>query len=175
MSVIPFNNLRQADDFFSIYLDTMDAHRPGAGALTESPMWIFQPNQGILDRYKDFKRCWGVVDFVIIPRVNVVPLGALGGGIVLRMKNNIQPNSYEASDLGQTNIIYMCNGKRLEAGVETTAVTGITPPTHVGFPFEVMSPFSPIELYWTDPYNPDTPLDMGNAWQVKITYYFYRE
>ena len=175
MSVSPFINLKQADDFFSIYLDTMDAHRPGAGALTESPMWIFQPNQGILDRYKDFKRCWAVVDFVIIPRVNAVPLGALGGGICLRMTHNIQPNSYEASDLGQTTAIYMCNGKRLEAGVETTAVTGIVPPTHSGFPFEVMSPFSPIELYWTDPYNPDTPLDMGNAWQVKITYYFYRE
>lgn len=181
MSVQPFTSLKMADDFFSIYLNTGDAD--GSTGNNKDPTWLYRANQGILDRYKGFKRCFGVVDFVNIPRADALPTSLLGSTIVLRMKQNTQPNSFESTTvsnvagkiilLEQTNIIYMCNARQLE-GTETTAISGVAPPTNTGFPFEVCNPFGPMELCWTAT-NDFTAIDMGNTWSVKMTYYFYKE
>jgi hypothetical protein len=170
MSVIPFNNLRQADDFFSVFLSTANAH---PAENTTDPTWLFAgTNQGIMDRYKHFKRCWGVVDYVNIPRSDAFPLALAGSSVCLRMYQNQQPNSFDSLN-GQSNVIYMCMARKI-AGTETSVVSGCSPPTNSGFPFEVMNPFGNIQLGWTLP-TANTALQVGRAWEVKITYYFYKE
>lgn len=180
MSVIPFNNLKQADDFFSIYLSSADAI---SGANNTNPKFLFTTtNQGILDRYKHFKRCWGVVDYVCIPRNNGLPNADNGATICLRMKNNQQPNSFSsktktansAANSDQVDIIYMASCQNV-IGTENN---GSGPPTQPGFPFEVMNPFGPIELEWTTCFSTNgayTAINMGANWAVKMTYYFYKE
>ena len=178
MSVIPFNTLKQADDFFSIYLSTADTQ---TGSENENPRWLYTTtNQGILDRYKNYKRCWGVVDYVSIPRDNGLPTADVGGTICLRMRTNQQPNSFQSKtnsanaggNSDQSDIIYMASCQRV-IGTENG---GGGPPTQPGFPFEVMNPFGPIELAWTSCFGTDgayASIDMGANWAVKMTYYFY--
>ena len=193
MSVQPFSNLGMADDFFSVHLHTFSK----TSGTNAEPVWILKPtNSAVQDRYKFYKRCFAVVDFVDIKAHDNF---RTGDAIAVRDTMNSQPNSYDSLN-GYNNIIYMTRG--IDSADATIASTNPTPvpqqtsgtdnlgytnvnhymsftgatkliPQGVGFPYEKLSPFGEQRLVVTDATN-NTPIDCG-YWGIKITYYFYKE
>ena len=63
MSSQPFSSFRQADDFFNVYLHTNDS----INTSTQTPRWLINPSSALQDRYKPYKKCIAVVNFVDLP------------------------------------------------------------------------------------------------------------
>ena len=98
MSVQPFNSLRQADDFFTVVLNTANS----LNASKSNPRWNINPSGAVCDRYKLYKRCIGVVNWIDLqPDTNFNS----GKGLVIRDTSNQQMNSSD-SLTNQSNIIY---------------------------------------------------------------------
>ena len=189
MSVQPFSNLGMADDFFSVVLQT-DSKTTGTNA---EPMWVINPSSAMQDRYKFYKRCFAVVDFLA---VRAHQNFTTGEAICVRDVNSSQPNSFDSKN-GFNNIIYITRGidandgtiastnptpvsQETAAGVFTgithrmsfTGATKLIPSTN-GFPFEKVNPFGE-QRYVITSLEQNLPIDCG-SWGIKVTYYFYKE
>ena len=188
MSTQPFSNLGMADDFFSVNLHTSS----GNIGSNQNPVWIIDPPNGaVQDRYKFYKRCFAVVDFVDIKADNNF---VTGEAICIRDLNNAQPNSFDSQN-GYNNIIWLSRGinsnenvissTNIQARQEATSTnfenitnymsfTGATKliPSGASFPYEKVNAFGEQRYTITKAEN-NTSIDAG-AWGIKITYYFYR-
>ena len=202
MSVQPFNSLRQADDFYTVVLDTANS----LNASKSNPRWNINPSGAVCDRYKLYKRCIGVVNWIDLqPDANFVS----GRGLVIRDISNQQMNSSD-SLTNQSNIIYFLQAVNPNdeydiishkmtgitnltfdaSGAETdgsAVITSADPPTtnkakplgnakhnyiRVGHPFEKVNPFGNSELTLTLSTS-TTPIAPANDWVLHMTYYFY--
>lgn len=156
MSVQPFNTFRQADDFFNVFLHTSNCINSNAS----TPRWRINASGAVCDRYKMYKKCIAVVNYLCID--NTVISGATAGNsYVLRDVSNQQMNSSD-SLTNQSNIIYVFT-------YDGTSVL-----QSPGFPYEKANAFGEQELTITE--GGSTTAKTMNAdkdWGVHITYYFY--
>lgn len=99
MSVQPLNSFRQADDFYNVYLHTSKS----INNSKTNPRWIM-PVSGLMgDRYKFFKKCIAVVNYLSMP--NQVGLLA-GSTYVIRDVSNSQMNSTDSITTQSNNIFF---------------------------------------------------------------------
>lgn len=155
MSTQPFSSFRQADDFFNVYLHTANS----INSSNSNPRWRIHASGAVCDRYKSYKKCIAVVNWVDLPPGSWV--SATGKGLLIRDVNNQQMNSSD-TQINQSNIIYYLSA----------ATSGISTQLQ-GFPYEKVNPFGEqefsITLTTTTTPNTSTSID----WGVHITYYFY--
>ena len=144
----PFNNFRQADDFFNVYLNSQDS----INSSNQNPRWRINASGAVCDRYKSFKKCIAVVNWVDLPSHANVD----NNGIIVRDIMNQQMNSSD-SNINQTNIIYHLDRSRNNPAA---------------VPFEKANPFGEQEFILTLAKN-STAINPGNEWGIHITYYFY--
>ena len=161
MSTQPFDSFRQADDFFNIYLHTTNAVNSTHSSRRANPRWNVHANGAICDRYKSYKKCIAVVNWVDIPAVGGM-VSADGIGLVIRDVTNQQMNSID-SDINQTNIIYYIGASKNGNSEQ-----------HQGFPYEKMNPFGEQEMSISlTTTNIPLTSEAGVDWGIHITYYFY--
>jgi len=155
MSVQPFNTFRMADDFFNVFLYTANSLNNSAS----SPIWNLPTTGQMGDRYKFYKKCIGVVNYVSLP---VTSNGAVAGNqYFIRDITNTQSNSSDTQIGQQSNIIYSFQA-------DTNIITNQT-----GFPFLVVNPFGTQQMSITSADN--IPSSVTVNWGIHITYYFYYE
>ena len=179
MSSQPFTSFRQADDFFNVYLHTNDS----INTSTQNPRWLINPSSALQDRYKPYKKCIAVVNFVDLPSGTMITTS--GNGLVIRDVSSQQMNSSD-SKTNQSNIIYFLQAiNNTDSNViktyksDDTEVTNTLTPIgsercnlqKVGFPYEKANPFGIQELTITTTSN--TTAINANNWGIHITYYFY--
>jgi len=159
MSIQPFDTYKMADDFFNIYLHTSNS----INNSTKEPIWVLPVTGQMGDRYKFYKKCIGVVNFVCLPTSTT---GATAGAkYLIRDISNTQSNSADTLIGGQSNIIY-----NFQADTNTSS-------SQVGFPYLVVNPFGQQQLQITE-YDGTAPVTSGGDeidedWSIHITYYFY--
>lgn len=158
MSVQPFNNFQMADDFFNVFLHTSDSINNSAS----SPRWNLPVTGQMNDRYKFYKKCIAVVNYVNVP----ITAGG-GGGVVaggqyhIRDISNTQSNSADTQINQQSNIIYSFQ-------VDTNVLT-----SNNGFPYLVVNPFGTQEFSITGATSTTASTSITNHWGIHLTYYFY--
>jgi len=156
MSVQPFNTFRMADDFFNVFLYTGNS----INNSDSSPIWNLPTTGQMGDRYKFYKKCIGVVNYVSLPVVNN---GAVAKSqYFIRDITNTQSNSSDTQIQQQSNIIYSFQA-------DTNVITNQT-----GFPYLVINPFGTQQLTITSG-DSLSPASITVNWGIHITYYFYYE
>lgn len=157
MSIQPLNTFGMADEFFNIYLHTSTS----INSDPKNPIWNLSSTGLMGDRYKFFKKCIGVVNFVALDGAN--DGAVLGEKYLIRNMNNSQSNSTDTLIGGQTNIIY---AYQTDEHISND---------NAGFPFLLINPFGTQELMITKN-NETTPLStITKHWGIHITYYFYKD
>ena len=163
MSIQPLNTFGMADEFFNVYLHTSECLNKNELGHDSKPIWNLAKTGLMGDRYKFFKKCIGVVNFVVLP---TSANGATAGKkYLIRDVNNSQSNSTDTLLDGQSNIIYS-----FQTGGDIAS-------TDAGFPYLVTNPFGTQQLMITehDSINPPTDDDeITTSWGIHITYYFYK-
>ncbi len=156
MSVQPFNTFRQADDFFNVFLHTSNCINSNATI----PRWRINASGAVCDRYKMYKKCIAVVNYLCMDD-DVISGATAGDSYVIRDVSNQQMNSSD-SITNQSNIIYVFT------------VDGTNVLQSPGFPYEKANPFGEQDLSISVG-NTATASTIANAkhWGVHITYYFY--
>lgn len=155
MSTQPFNSFNMADDFFNIFLHTANSINNSAN----SPRWNLPITGQMSDRYKFYKKCIGVVNYV---NLEVATNGALvGGQYHIRDITNTQSNSSDTQIGQQSNIIYSFQA-------DTNVLTG-----NNGFPYLVVNPFGTQEFSITGATSSTPSTAITKDWGIHITYYFY--
>lgn len=154
MSVQPFNNFQMADDFFNIFLNTSNSINNSAS----SPRWNLPVTGQMNDRYKFYKKCIAVVNYVN------VPIEANGADVKkqyhIRDISNTQSNSADTQIDQQSNIIYSFQ-------TDTNVLVG------GGFPYLVVNPFGIQEFSITEASSTTPDTSVTSHWGIHITYYFY--
>ena len=161
MSVQPVSNLQQADDFMNVYLHTSNSYNNSKKA----PKWNTPFSASVGDRYKFYKRCVAVVNFIDLIPDSVFTSGS---GVMIRDVNNQQMNSID-SLTNQSNIIYFIQAVDALDSMEGNAKSNFQ---KVGHPYEKVNPFGEQEFHITDT-STTLPLNVSNHWGIHITYYFY--
>ena len=195
MSIQPFNSFRQADDFFNVVLNTANS----INSSKSNPRWLINASSAVVDRYKPYKKCIGVVNWIDLqPDANFTS----GSGVVIRDVSSQQMNSSD-SLTNQSNIIYFIQAVDTDdnytiktyqnteqdidpnsgtAGDFTTVTTTNTAKAlgnakhnliRVGHPYEKVNPFG-VQDFTLTPTTSTTAITPTNDWVIHITYYFYR-
>ena len=155
MSVQPFNSFSMADDFFNIFLHTSNSINNSA----HSPRWNLPITGQMNDRYKFYKKCIAVVNYV---NLEVANDGAVvGQQYHIRDITNTQSNSSDTQIGQQSNIIYSFQA-------DTNVLSSNT-----GFPYLVVNPFGTQEFSITEATATTPNTSVTKHWGIHITYYFY--
>ena len=189
MSIQPFSSFRQADDFFNVVLNTANS----INSSKSNPRWLINASSAVMDRYKPYKKCIGVVNWIDLqPDANFTS----GGGVVIRDVSSQQMNSSD-SLTNQSNIIYfiqttdtddkyeietykntdqdMTNGD-ITSTTTTNIAKALGNAKHnlikVGHPYEKVNPFG-VQDFSLTPTTSTTAITPTNDWVIHITYYFY--
>ena len=157
MSIQPFDTYKMADDFLNVYLHTSNS----INNSTKEPIQVLPVTGQMGDRYKFYKKCIGVVNFVCLPTSTA---GATAGAkYLIRDISNTQSNSADTL-IQQSYIIY-----NFQADTNTSS-------SQVGFPYLVVNPFGQQQLQITE-YDGTAPAtgtnEIDTDWSIHITYYFY--
>jgi len=189
MSIQPFSSFRHADDFFNVVLNTANS----INSSKSNPRWLINASSAVMDRYKPYKKCIGVVNWIDLqPDANFTS----GGGVVIRDVSSQQMNSSD-SLTNQSNIIYfiqavdtddkyeiqtyentdqdMTNGD-ITSTTTTNIAKALGNAKHnlikVGHPYEKVNPFG-VQDFSLTPTTSTTAITPTNDWVIHITYYFY--
>lgn len=155
MSVQPFNSFSMADDFFNIFLHTSNSINNSA----HIPRWNLPITGQMNDRYKFYKKCIAVVNYV---NLEVANDGAVAGEQYhIRDITNTQSNSSDTQIGQQSNIIYSFQA-------DTNVLSSNT-----GFPYLVVNPFGTQEFSITTATSTTPNTSVTKHWGIHITYYFY--
>lgn len=157
-------SFKPSDDFFRVYLNT--SWRDANSSIT-APKWTIRNYQG---KYKFYKRCVMVVES--IDWVNQAPAQRT---LYVRKTGDLQPNSYDSSDMGLSNIVYVFRTQAANsAHVNDTLY-------QQGFPCQTYDPFSQIGFEitrqpdGTNTGDVDELITPVNNWGIVLTYHFYKE
>ena len=189
MSIQPFSSFRHADDFFNVVLNTANS----INSSKSNPRWLINASSAVMDRYKPYKKCIGVVNWIDLqPDANFTS----GGGVVIRDVGSQQMNSSD-SLTNQSNIIYfiqavdtddkyeiqtyentdqdMTNGD-ITSTTTTNIAKALGNAKHnlikVGHAYEKVNPFG-VQDFSLTPTTSTTAITPTNDWVIHITYYFY--